>query len=80
MTRAFARLIQGDVSGAFAFHPLVLVVAALAGGSLVWYVGRRKRGWPPLSTRAFNLGGAVLGATFLAVWVLRFATNSLPAV
>ena len=80
MTRAFGRLVQGDLVGAVAYHPLVVVMLIVGVGGAIWFLGSRVRGWPSLAGRSLNIGMAVLGLSFLGVWLLRLATGSLPAV
>ncbi|HLU52411.1 MAG TPA: DUF2752 domain-containing protein [Acidimicrobiia bacterium] len=76
MTRAVVHLAQGDFAEAVAFHPLVLlVVAALLVLVVVRLTGRR---WPA------SIGGAPalvgVAALFMATWVVRLATGTLPPV
>ena len=80
MTRAASYLVKGDFVAAFAYHPLVpLIVFQLAAG-WVWYLLRRAGKVKAMSQKTLNvvlIGTAVL---FLAVWVVRFASGSLPPV
>ncbi len=80
MTRALFSLIQGDPARAFAFHPLIIVVVPLAVAGLIYWWGRRRRGWPPLSSRLTTTLVWVGAITFLAVWLLRWTSGTLPPV
>lgn len=80
MTRAFGRLLAGDLPGALAYHPLSLVVVALGAGVLIWFAGKRWWKWPAPSARFWQGGLASVGVVFLGVWILRFSSGSLPSV
>lgn len=80
LTRAGGALLRGDFSGAFAYHPLVFVVAlwiAVAWGLAV----ARATG------RDVHLGGRLVnglliltGVLFFVVWFVRMGTGTLPSV
>ncbi len=80
MTRAVSRLVRGDLTGAFDYHPLVFLVAALAIFGGAWYLARRQNHRPAISTPSLNVGLATIGAAFLAVWLARLASGTLPVV
>ena len=80
MTRAVSRLVRGDLTAAFDYHPLVFLVAALAIFGGAWYLARRQQQRPAISTRTINVGLATIGAAFLAVWLTRLASGTLPVV
>ena len=80
MTRALGRLLRGDLAGAMSFHPLILLVVVLGAGGVVWAAGRKWRGWRPLPERVLNLGLAAVFLAFLATWLIRMATSTLPPV
>lgn len=72
MTRAFALLARGDVSGSLARHPLALPLAAEA--LLLWLAAPlawRLR-WP-VSTRLRDGWLLANAAALIAVWVVRLA-------
>ena len=79
MTRALGALARGDVAGAVALHPLAIPLVAealalwLVAGWLLWR-GR------PLAVPAGPLQAALVwhGVAFVAVWLLRAATGTLP--
>jgi Protein of unknown function (DUF2752) len=78
MTRAFAALAKGEWSAAVILHPLAPVLAfELVAGWVAWGVtlaGRR-----PMLLPA-RVDGVLLGnaAAFLALWLGRVATGTLP--
>lgn len=80
MTRAVGRLVQGDLAGAFDYHPLVFLIAALAVVGGAWYFARRRNHLPAISTRTLNLGLAMIATVFLAVWLARLTSGTLPVV
>jgi hypothetical protein len=79
MTRAFAWLLRGDLSSAMTYHPLAPLVAAellLIGG---WWLARRMGRAPDLG----RLASVVMAATavlLLSVWIVRWASGTLPPV
>lgn len=80
MTRAASHLIRGDVSGALAFHPLILLVAALSVVGTAWYVLRRMGKARPLPHRWVNTLLVLGGITLVGVWVARALSGTLPPV
>ena len=80
MTRAASYLVKGDFVAAFTYHPLVPLIAFQLAAGWVWYLLRRSDRVKPMSQRTLNIvliGTAIL---FLGVWVVRFASGSLPPV
>ena len=80
MTRAAGALVRGDWAAAFAYHPLVILAAAWVAGAWWAAVSRRLgsgRRIDPRLTNRLVIASAVL---FLAVWLGRLATGSLPPV
>ena len=80
MTRAASHLIRGDVSGALALHPLILLVAALSVIGTGWYVLRRMGKVRPLPNRWANTILMVTGLMLVGVWVARALSGTLPPV
>lgn len=78
LTRATSRLLQGDLIGALAYHPLVVLAAVeIVAAIVVWRLltlGRFK-----LNTRWLNLVLIANGVLLGAVWVVRAANGTLPA-
>jgi hypothetical protein len=79
MTRALGALARGDLAGAVLLHPLAIPFAAEV--ALLWGAA----GWALVRRHPLRLGDAVLKAAvlwhavaFLAVWVGRAATGTLP--
>ena len=70
MTRAWLHVLQGDLAGAFAFHPLFLLPVLL----LVLWLFRRR-----LSRRAKTGIAWVLIALVMIIWVVRFFLPGDPA-
>jgi hypothetical protein len=79
-TRAAAALAHGDVAGAWSLHPLIFVIVPLALIAWAKWLGRGRPWAAPLTAHRSNQLLAGLGVAFLAVWVLRLATGTLPPV
>lgn len=80
MSRATGRLLRGDFVGAFAYHPMVFLLAIQAIGFAVW---RFRWGNRPLTgTQMTRLAWSVSAniAVLLLVWVIRIATGHLDNV
>jgi hypothetical protein len=78
MTRAFAALAKGDWSAAITLHPLAPVLAfELVAGWAIWGIAltARRPLRLPVRVDAVLLGNA---AAFLALWLGRAATGTLP--
>ena len=80
MTRAIAHLFRGDWTAAWAFHPLAPVVVVVASAAIIWWLGVRKLGWRPIDARMLDAGSLGTALLFMAVWMVRFGTNTLPPV
>jgi hypothetical protein len=80
MTRAASLLLRGDLDGALAFHPLILLVAIQLVAGWVWFLLRRTGKVRPMSPRVLTTLIIGTGVIFLAVWALRWANGSLPPV
>jgi hypothetical protein len=78
LTRGALRLLQGDLTGALAFHPLVPVLGPL----VAWLVLKAALGYvrggapvpapSPHSARLTTVLGSLLLASLLVVWAARF--------
>jgi hypothetical protein len=72
MTRATLALLRGDLSAAYALHPLAAIVAPLFAVAVLWGGWRYvTRGSVSLS-RPHLWAGAALLVALAAVWVARF--------
>jgi hypothetical protein len=80
MTRALAWLLRGDISRSFGYHPLALPAAIGTIGAVLWYAGRRWRGWDAPPTRLTNSVLISFGVLLVVVWVVRLASGTLPPV
>lgn len=80
LTRAASHLVRGNLGGAFAYHPLVLLIALEAGVAWTWYMLRRSGRVRPMSSRMLNTVLIATAITLVAVWVLRWVSGSLPPV
>jgi hypothetical protein len=83
VTRAFAEMAKGEWRAAFVLHPLApLLALELAAGWLLWgwlLWGRRLgRRWPGGSGRLLDTVLWGHAAAFLALWLGRAATGTLP--
>lgn len=80
LTRAAGSLVRGEWGAAFAYHPLVLLVAIWLGGA--WLMAMtRSRGYDMrLDTRLLNRLLIATGGLFVVVWLVRLATGTLPPV
>jgi Protein of unknown function (DUF2752) len=78
LTRATARLVQGDWRGALAYHPLVpLVALQIAAGWAVWGLMLAGKLRPPPTCWIENLLLLEL-AVFGSLWLGRLAVGTLP--
>ncbi|HSC88849.1 MAG TPA: DUF2752 domain-containing protein [Polyangiaceae bacterium] len=75
LTRATWDLLHGDLSGAHAHHPLILLVLACLGWLAFDLALGRIWAVPALATRARLRGPLLAGlcAALVVVWLLRFA-------
>lgn len=80
MTRAASYLVKGDVSLAFAYHPLVPLIAFQIAAGWVWYLLRRSERVEPMSPRTLNIALIGTSVLFVGVWVIRFISGTLPPV
>ena len=67
LSRAYLALLQGDLVGAFAFHPLFWAVPVLI--LAVWWKG-------PRGKKAARFLAFFLGAAFLLVYIWRLASGN----
>jgi hypothetical protein len=78
MVRAAAQVAKGNLDAAFAYHPLVLLVAAQVGAAWAWWAlwaQGRLRAPRPATRTLWLLANLVL---LCVVWVVRAASGSLP--
>lgn len=80
MTRAASALLRGDVDLALTYHPLIPLIAALVIAGWVWSMLRRAGKVSPIPNRVINLVLMGAGVSLVAVWILRFASGTLPPV
>ena len=77
LTRATLRLFHGDLAGALAFHPLVLLVLPMlgfyAGANAIGYLVEGEWGWVDrrMGPRSEGLAWVFL-ALVIGVWISRF--------
>jgi Protein of unknown function (DUF2752) len=77
LTRALAALAHGDLAAALALHPLAPAVALqLVAGWLAW--GGSLLAGRALPARLVTIVLVANTAAFLAVWIARMATGTLP--
>jgi len=80
MTRAASALIRGDIALALDYHPLIPLIAGVVVAGWVWWLLRRAGRVQPMPTQLVNLGLIGIGVSLVAVWMLRFASGTLPPV
>ncbi len=80
MTRAASNLIRGDIGAAITQHPLIPLIAAQLLGGWVWFMLRRSGRVGPMSQKMLNLTLFGTAVALLAVWAVRIASGTLPAV
>lgn len=79
LSRAASSMLNGDVSAAMTYHPLVpLFLAQAVVGSVMW-VGH-KRGWWTVNRRSVAIVGVVNIILLSAVWLVRAANGTLPPI
>ena len=80
MTRAASALLRGDVDTALGYHPLIPLIVALAIAGWAWAMLGRAGKVGPIPHRVVNLVLIGVGVSLVAVWLLRFASGTLPPV
>jgi hypothetical protein len=80
LTRAAGSLVRGDWEAAFAYHPLVLLVALWLGGAWALALARSRGRDVSLSPRLTNGLVVTTAVLFVVVWLVRLATDTLPPV
>lgn len=80
LTRAAVSLARGDLVSALTFHPLILVVALWALGWWVTGLVRRRGREVRLDPRLINRLLVASGVAFIALWLVRLGTGTLPPV
>lgn len=80
MTRAATALIRGDLTAAFAYHPLVLAMGIEALLGWTWFMLRRTGRVGPMRNRTLNVILVITTVALIAVWIARIATGTLPPV
>ncbi|NNF65825.1 MAG: DUF2752 domain-containing protein [Acidimicrobiia bacterium] len=77
LTRATSRLLRGDLSSAFAFHPLVLFAVLEVVAALV-FLQLLRAGRVRFDARLLNVVLVANGVLFAVVWAVRAVNGSLP--
>lgn len=80
LTRAASHMVRGNLGDAFAYHPLVAVIALEAAVGWGWFMLRRSGRVRPMSNRALNIILIGTAISLIAVWTLRLLSGSLPPV
>lgn len=80
MSRALAWLVRGDFGTAVAYHPLAPLLAAIALGGALWWLGKVTRRWRGPAVVLINTVLIGFGVLLLAVWGVRMASGTLPPV
>lgn len=80
MTRAASHLIRGEIGTAFTYHPLIPLVAFQLVGGWIWLMLRKAGRVGPMSQRMLNIVLIGTAVALLAVWVVRMAAGTLPAI
>ncbi|MEE9179247.1 MAG: hypothetical protein V3U46_12545, partial [Acidimicrobiia bacterium] len=77
---AASYLVRGDIGTAITYHPLIPLIAAQVLGGWVWFMLRRSGRVGPMSQKMLNTVLFGTAAALLAVWAVRIASGTLPAV
>ncbi|HLF43495.1 MAG TPA: DUF2752 domain-containing protein [Acidimicrobiia bacterium] len=80
MTRAASALLRGNFDRALDYHPLIPIIVVLFTAGWVWSLLRRAGKVGPMPSRVLNLVLIGTGVSLAAVWILRFASGTLPPV
>jgi len=80
MTRAASALLRGNIGLALDYHPLIPLLVVLVVGGWVWSLLRRAGKVEPIPNRVLNLVLIGTGVSLAAVWILRYASGTLPPV
>jgi hypothetical protein len=80
MTRALSHLVNGDLSSALDFHPLVIPIVVIGAVAWGWYLLRKLGRVRPISLRVANVVMVSTGVALIAVWAVRYASGTLPPV
>lgn len=80
LTRAAGSMVRGEWGAAFAYHPLVLLVAVWLGGAWLMAMARSAGHDIRLDARLLNRLLIATGGLFVVVWLVRLATGTLPPV
>lgn len=80
LTRAASALLRGNVDLALDYHPLIPLLVLIFLGGWVWSLLRRAGKVGPIPNRVLILVLLGTGVSLVAVWILRFASGTLPPV
>jgi hypothetical protein len=80
MSRATGRLLRADVGGAFAYHPMVFLLALQAIGFAAWRFRWGNRPLTPTHMNRLVWSVSANIAVLLLLWAVRIATGHLDNV
>jgi hypothetical protein len=79
-TRAAAALMRGDLESAWQLHPLIFVVAVVAGIGWFRWLGAARGWWTRPHPNTIHRTIQALGVLFVVVWIARAMAGTLPPV
>ncbi len=79
-TRAASALVQGDLTAAWALHPMIFAIAPLALFGWVAWLGVSRGWWNAPSSKLTNRFALVVGIGTFSLWIARAISGTLPPV
>lgn len=80
MTRALAKLADGDLESALEYHPLVFLIAVELTFAGVWFFLRRRDKVQAMPRWTANLMVISTAAAMVVTWGIRYSAGTLPPI